>query len=333
MLRVSLSFGLCLAGILFFAMLTIAWGSADLSWCDVMGALSSPSDMSSPAAQIVWELRMPRVAAAVLGGGALSLSGLLLQTVFRNPLAGPYVLGVSSGASLGVALLLLAGVGGSNLGILSAAALGAGAVLAIVLLLSRWVSNPVSLLVLGLMVGYVSDAAISVLIHFSDSELLRGFLNWSFGSFGRLQPEQIIWFVGAVLVGLLLSLKSVKYLNGSALGDEGARSLGIDVRSSRLWTLAAASLLAAVATAFCGPIGFIGMAVPHLARGLFRTASHQVLVPASVLLGALLALVAGWIAQWPGNASMLPLSAVTSLMGSPVVIWILVRRRGEREAQ
>lgn len=325
-----LAFGLCMAGILGLSLLSLLWGSADISLTDIWTAIWSPGSLDSPAVQIVWELRLPRVIAAVLGGAALALSGLVLQTVFRNPLAGPYVLGVSSGASLGVALLLLGGFGSATLGVLSAASLGAGSVLMLVLLLARWVSSPVNLLVLGLMVGYVVDAMISVLIHFSDSEELRGFVTWSFGSFGRVQPGQLPWFAGVVLVGLLLSFVSVKYLNGVALGEEGARTLGIDVRRSRAVALVAASLLAAVATAFCGPVGFIGLAVPHLARGVFRTANHRVLIPGSVLLGSLLALLAGWIAQWPGEAGVLPLNAITSLMGAPVVIWILLPRQSRR---
>ncbi len=283
---------------------------------------------NNTAGQIVWELRLPRLAAAMLGGAGLSLSGLLLQTVFRNPLAGPYVLGVSSGASLGVALLMLAGFGAGTLGVLSAASLGAGAVLALVLALARWVRSPVSLLVLGLMVSYVVDAAVSVLIHFSTSEELRGYVLWSFGSFGRLQPEQVPWLAACIGLGALLSLFCLKYLNGVALGEEGALSLGINVRRSRLLALAAASLLAAAVSAFCGPIGFIGMAVPHLARGIFKSANHRILVPSSMLIGALLALVAGWLVQWPGEGGSLPLGAVTSLMGAPVAIWILLPKKG-----
>lgn len=321
-----LAFGLTLAGVLFFSILTLLWGAADLTGADVLQALLAPSRRESPAGQIVWELRMPRVLAAILGGSALSLSGLLLQTVFRNPLAGPYVLGVSSGASLGVALLLLGGWGAGSLGLLSAAALGAGAVLVLVLALARWVRSPVSLLVLGLMVGYMVDAVISVLVYFGDSEELKGYISWGLGSFGRLQLEQVPYFFAVVCVGGFLALGALKYLNALALGEEGARSLGLAVRPMRLAALVAASLLAAVSTAFCGPIGFIGMAVPHIARGIFRSANHRVLVPASLGLGALLALVAGWVVQWPGSGGILPLSAVTSLMGAPVVIWILLPR-------
>ncbi len=321
--RVLLSFGLLLVGVVFFAILTLLFGSVDFAMRDVLYALWSPSRTSPLVADIVLNLRVPRVAAAMLGGAALSLSGLLLQTIFRNPLAGPYVLGVSSGASLGVALVLLAGWGAGNAGLLGAAGVGAASVLAAVLLLSRWVRTPASLLVLGLMTGYLVDALISVLIHFSDSEALRSFVTWGFGSFARLQLAQIPWFAGAVGFSLLLVLVCLKYLNAMAIGEEGARALGIEVDRSRRIVLVAASLLAAASTAFCGPIGFIGMAVPHLARGLFRTANHRVLVPASMVMGALLALLAGWIAQFPGGAGNLPLNAVTSIMGAPVVIWIL----------
>lgn len=330
MIHRGLAFGLIIAGVLIFSMVTLFWGSADLSWHVVKHALLHPYETDSVAAHIIWEFRMPRVFAAVLGGSSLALSGLLLQSLFRNPLAGPYVLGISSGASLGVALLLLGGWGAGTLGLVSAAGLGAGGVLAFILLLARWVRSPVSLLVLGLMVGYTVDAMISVLIHFSTSDALRGFMSWSFGSFGRLQLIQSPWFFASTLGGTFLALIAVKYLNALALGEDGVRSLGIAVRRFRVVILVAASVLAAVTTAFCGPIGFIGLAVPHLARGLFRTANHRILIPATLILGSLLALIAGWVAGWAGSNGMLPLNAITSLMGAPVVIWILLPRQARR---
>lgn len=305
-----------------FAGGTLFFGPADISFQRVWNALFFPgSDLS--AAQILWELRMPRVFASLLAGASLGLSGLVLQSVFRNPLAGPFVLGVSSGASLGVALVLLAGLGAGSLGILPAAAMGAFGVVFLVLFCSKFLEHSVSLLIVGLMLGYLIDAIVSLLMYFSDAESLRGFVTWGMGSFSRLTLLETPRFTGIFLVGLALILAGIRYLNVVRLGDAFAESLGIAVHPYRFAVLAGASLLAAGATVYCGPISFLGLAVPHLAYGIFRSSNHRVLIPACALLGALLALMAGWITG-------VPLNAVTSLLGVPVVLWVLLASRRRR---
>jgi len=292
----------------------------------VIKILFNPSapEASLTEGRIVWDFRLPRALAATLAGASLSLSGLLLQSIFRNPLAGPFVLGISSGASLGVALFLLAGLGLGSLGLLSAAALGAMAVLAFIALFSKFISSNAGLLVLGLMIGYFADAVVSILMHSTNAAALRGFISWGFGSFGRLRWEELPYFAICILLGIILSVFCIKYLNAIALGEDGAKSLGINVKQKQFLSLLAAAVLAAAATSFCGPIGFIGMATPHLARGFFNSDNQRVLIPASLLSGALLALVAGLLSQGLWGMPSLPLNAVASLMGAPVVIWVLL---------
>jgi len=318
--------------ILLFAVfsLTLFQGSAEISFFDVLKILFSSAgsaDVNSAEWHIVRNFRLPRALAATFAGASLSLSGLLLQSVFRNPLAGPYVLGISSGASLGLALFLLAGFGLGSLGFLSAAALGAGSVLVFIALFSKFIRGNAGLLVLGLMAGYFADAVVSILMHSTNSEALRGFISWGFGSFGRLRWEEMPYFIACALLGLAISVFCIKYLNAVSLGEENAKSLGIDVRKKRFLSLFAAAVLAASTTAFCGPVGFIGMATPHLARGFFNSDNQRILIPASLLTGALLALVAGLLSQGLWGMPVLPLNAVASLMGAPVVIWVLLPRR------
>lgn len=326
----SLRFSILTVFLLAVFSLTLFQGSAKISFLDVLKILFSDAGLAganSAEWHIVWNFRLPRALAATFAGASLSLSGLLLQSVFRNPLAGPYVLGISSGASLGLALFLLAGFGLGSLGFLSAAGLGAGLVLVFIALFSKFIRGNAGLLVLGLMAGYFADAVVSILMHSTNSEALRGFISWGFGSFGRLRWEEMPYFIACVLLGLAISVFCIKYLNAVSLGDEGAKSLGIDVRKKRFLSLFAAAVLAASATAFCGPIGFIGMATPHLARGFFNSDNQRILIPASLLTGALLALVAGLLSQGLWGMPVLPLNAVASLMGAPVVIWVLLPRR------
>ncbi|MDR3000778.1 MAG: iron ABC transporter permease [Fibromonadaceae bacterium] len=308
-------------------LLTIFSGSAEIAIFDVVQILLNQGVADSAEWRIVWDFRLPRALAATLAGAALSLSGLLLQSVFRNPLAGPFVLGISSGASLGVAFFLLAGFGLGSLGLLSAAALGAMAVLAFIAMFSKFISGNAGLLVLGLMTGYFADAVVSILMHSTNADALRGFISWGFGSFGRLRWAELPYFAICVLLGLVLAVFCIKYLNAIALGEDGAKSLGINVKQKRLLSLVAAAILAAAATAFCGPIGFIGMATPHLARGFFNSDNQRILIPGSLLTGALLALVAGLLSQGLWGFPPLPLNAVASLMGAPVVIWVLFPKR------
>lgn len=283
--------------------------------------VSGPVDVSVGElldSRIFWDLRVPRVAAALLAGVALSVSGLSLQTVFQNPLAGPFVLGISSGASFAVALSMLAGFSFGRFGPLTAASVGAfGVTLLILAIASRFRNNTV-LLVAGLLIGYFIDACISLLITMSDGESLKVYVSWGMGSFGRLTLGGIWIFAVAVVVGLVLIGASVRYLNGARLGDDFARGLGIRVSLYKKLVLLGASVLAASVTAFCGPVAFLGIAVPHLAYLLFKTSNHRVLLPGSALCGMCLALLAGLFPEYP-------LNAILSLVGVPVILWVLVR--------
>ncbi len=307
-----------LAGLLSY--LTIFSGTVGLSWSD-LSFRSLP--YASVQSQILWEIRIPRLVAAVLSGLSLAVAGLSLQTFFRNPLAGPFVLGISSGASLGVALSLLLGFSFGHFGVLSAAAVGAMAVTALVMLVAARFENSTVLLIVGLLVGYFIDALISLMIVGSDAESLRVYVSWGMGSFGRLTLDSVWVFALAVLVGLSLVLLSIRYLNAARLGDDFAKGLGVNVRRGRMMVLLGASLLAASSTAFCGPVAFVGIAVPHLAFMLFKTSNHRVLLPASALCGIVLCLASC-------QFSTVPLNAVLSLVGVPVVLWVIVRGGGVR---
>jgi iron complex transport system permease protein len=267
---------------------------------------------------------VPRLAAAVLSGISLAVAGLSLQTLFRNPLAGPFVLGISSGASLGVALSLLAGFSFGYFGVLSAASVGALAVTLVVMTVAARFENSTVLLIVGLLVGYFIDALVSLLIVGSDAESLRVYVSWGMGSFGRLTIDCIWIYALSVLVGLALLVLSVRYLNAARMGDDFAKGLGVNVRRGRIMVLLGASLLAAASTAFCGPVAFVGIAVPHLAFMLFKTSNHRVLMPASALCGIVLCLAAC-------QFSKIPLNAVLSLVGVPVVLWVIVRGGGIRK--
>ncbi|WP_308604255.1 iron ABC transporter permease [uncultured Fibrobacter sp.] len=304
-----------------FGFITVFWGPSAFSFRDVLLALGGRGDVV--VHDVVWQIRFPKAVAACLAGASLSVSGLVLQSVFKNPLAGPFVLGVSSGANLGVALVLLAGVGASW-GLVPCATLGAFGVVLLVLLAARYVSRSVSLLIVGLMIGYFVDALVSFWMATSSSEALRGFITWGLGSFSRLSLERVPAFAAFALAGLLLCCFQIRYLNAAQVGETFAESLGVNVRVSRTVALLGASLLAASATVYCGPVGFIGLASPHIAFGIFRTSNHRVLLPASALVGVLLSLVSGLI---PG----IPLSSLTSLFGAPIVLWIFLRshRGGE----
>jgi iron complex transport system permease protein len=292
--------------------------------------------------QIVLIFRLPRAVTAILVGAALSVSGLQMQTLFRNPLAGPFVLGISAGASLGVALVVLSsGSTGTSalvghlgllgdLGMVVAACLGSAVVFGAVLIVSRQVQSSMTLLILGLMFGYVTSAAVSLLLYFSLAERIQAYLTWQFGSFGGVTWRQMVIFAPTVLLGLIIAHLLAKPLNALLLGEAYARSMGLMVKRARFWLIGSASILAGATTAFCGPIGFLGVAVPHLCRGLFHTSDHRVLAPATTLMGATLALLADLIAHVPGHQTVLPLNAVTALIGAPVVIWVILRQRNLR---
>ncbi len=303
--------------------------------------------LGRPASQPTWatiilDFRLPKSLTALLAGSGLAIAGLQMQTLFRNPLADPYILGISSGASLGAALVILLGGGGgvhflAKLGFLGdasiilAASLGALAVFIGVALLARRV-HTVTLLVLGVLVGYLVNALVRILIHFSLPEQVQAYLSWTFGSFSGVSWLQLALFAPAVLVGILLAVGSIKPLNAFLLGETYARSLGILPERARWRIILSASLLAGTVTAFCGLIGFIGIAVPHLARSLLRSSDHRQVLPACAILGGAGALLADMLSQLPGSAAILPLNSVTALLGAPVIIWVILKQRNLRQA-
>jgi iron complex transport system permease protein len=265
-----------------------------------------------------------------------------MQTLFKNPLAGPFVLGISSGASLGVALLVMTGLNigifGINVSFLEnwwiviAATLGAAMVLILVMLVSVRVRDSMSLLIIGLMFGSATGALVSVLQFFSEAQQIQAYLIWTFGSLGGLDWDALEIFIPAVILGLCISIFLIKQMNALLLGENYAQSMGLNMQSVRTWIIVSTSLLAGSITAFCGPIAFIGIAVPHLARMLFFSADHRILLPAVMVSGAVLMLICDIIAQLPGSEYTLPINAITSLFGAPVVIWIIISRKNLRSS-
>ena len=282
--------------------------------------------------QILHAIRLPKAITAILAGASLSLAGLIMQTLFRNPLAGPYTLGVSSGASLGVALLTMMGsllstftINHSPFTLPFAAVIGASLVLLLVLAVSKRVTNNVSLLIVGLMFGSIAGALVSLLQNFANPDALKLFIVWTLGSLSSVSWGDMQLLVPILVLGMLFVLLALKPLNGLLLGEDYARGLGIDVPRTRLFIVLATGLLAGGVTAFCGPIAFIGVAVPHIARGLFRTSNHRVTIPASALIGACLLLVCDVLCSL--FAYPLPISTVSALFGAPVIIWIILKQK------
>ncbi len=323
-------------------LLSLFVGSVDIPVPQVLTVLLGDEPARAAWSTIVLDFRLPKAVTALLAGAALSVSGLSMQTLFRNPLADPYVFGLSAGASLGAALVLLA-AGGVGVAMMAgfglvgdaavtfAAAAGAAVVMGLVLLASRWVRGTVTLLIIGIMIGYVASALVSILAHAAVPERLQAFINWTAGSFTSVTWTQMPVFVGVLAGGFVLSAMMTKPLNALLLGDTYAASMGVPLRRARIGIIAATALLAGGVTAFCGPIGFLGLAAPHLARALLKTSDHRLLLPATALLGGALALFADVIAQSPGATMVLPLNAVMALIGAPVAIWVIVRRGALRE--
>ena len=285
---------------------------------------------------IVMEFRLPKAVTAVLTGAALSLSGLQMQTVFRNPLAGPYVLGLSSGGSLGVALLIMGSsfLGGSfavmaqsKYAVILAASLGSFVVLLLVIATLWRVSNAMALLIIGLMVASFTSAIVSVLSYFTTAENLQQYVFWSMGSLGRLDWQDLGLLSVVLLIGILICISLLKKLNAFLLGEDHARSMGVNTKNTRFLMIAITGILAGSVTAFAGPIAFIGLTIPHLARQLLNTGNHFVLLPAILLIGSLVMLLCETLSQLPGSAYVLPLNAVTSFIGAPIVIWLILKKQ------
>lgn len=313
-------------------------GSVSIPFWEIVRILAGQEASREAWQNIVLQFRLPRAITATLAGAALAISGLQMQTLFRNPLAGPFVLGISSGASLGVALLML-GAGFIGIGFLPdgledhqlstalAASLGAIGVLLLILLIAGKMVDNVTLLIVGLMLGYFTSALVSILMYFSGAEDIRAYLIWTFGSFARVTNEQLWILGGFTLAGLLISSFMIKWLNALLLGPTYAKSLGIPMQQARTWLIISTGILAGTITAFCGPIAFIGIAIPHLARAVFDTSNHRILVPSVMIIGSIVALLCDVIARLPGQEETLPINAVTSLIGAPVVLWVIIRMK------
>jgi iron complex transport system permease protein len=325
--------------VLAIALLSLSLGSVSIPFDEIIRALTGGETSRAAWTNIIMQFRLPKMLTALLAGAALGVGGLLMQTLFRNPLADPFVLGVSSGASLGTALVvlaigtpgavLLAGLGlTGDLALAAAASIGAGLVVALVGAAASRLRHNNGVLIIGVMLGYGVSALVSVMLFFSIPERVQVFVNWGFGSFSGVTWGQMVIFAPTVITGLALCAALVKPLNALLLGEAYAASLGVRLGRVRAALIVSVGLLAGVVTAFCGPIGFLGIASPHLARALFRTSDHRLLIPAVVLLGAGLAVAADLIASMPGSRLVLPLNAVTALFGAPVVIVVIMRGGG-----
>ena len=311
-------------------------GSVYIPFKQLILTIFNSENVNESFRTIILNFRLPKTITAIIVGSGLSVSGLLMQTLFRNPLAGPFVLGISSGASLGVALLIL---GGTFLGFsvasvsftywaqAIAASIGSFLVLLAVMISAVKVRNTMSILIIGLMFGSLTSAVISILAYFSNASQLQQFLFWSFGSLGNLSYKEIFVLGIVYLIGILGVLFIIKPLNSLLLGENYANSMGVNVKLTRNIALIATSLLTGVITAFTGPIAFIGLAVPHLTKLLFTTSNHKILIPAVAISGAISMLICDSIAQLPNSSYTLPINAITSLFGAPIIIWLLVRKR------
>ena len=324
--------GLCLVIVVLFAS-NLLLGSVSIPAEDVMRILLGDTNEKASWRFIILESRLPQAITAMFCGASLAVSGLMLQTVFRNPLAGPSVFGINSGAGLGVALVMLFLGGGLSVGslqfsgfaaVLIAAFFGALAVMAVIFFFSTLVRSHVMLLIIGIMIGYISNSAISLLNFFATDEGVKSYMVWGLGSFGGVSMANMPVFVGVSLFGLSGALLLIKPLNALLLGDRYAENLGVNIIAVRNWLLVVTGLLTAVTTAFCGPVAFIGLAVPHMARLLLTTDNHRQLLPATMLCGAVVALVCNLLCFLPGDGGVIPLNAVTPLIGAPVIIYVIL---------
>jgi iron complex transport system permease protein len=320
--------------VVIFMILDVFYGSVSIKASEVIRAIFT--NENSNFETIVLKFRLPKAITALTVGVALSLSGLQMQTVFRNPMAGPYVLGISSGASLGVAFVILGfssnispdslhGLG--NWILVAASWIGAGAVMLLIMAISSRVKDIMTILILGIMLSSGISAIVTIMQYFSNETMLKAYVIWTMGSLGNLTVSQLHVLFISVSAGVILSLFSSKMLNALLLGENYASSIGLNVRFARVVIFICTSILAGSVTAFCGPIGFIGIAVPHIVRIIFKTSDHKILIPGTILMGGAVMLISDIISQLPGSESVLPVNAVTSLIGIPVVIWVILRNR------
>jgi iron complex transport system permease protein len=336
--RIFSNIVLLLLSILLLFVLNLLLGTVRIPVSDVVATLMGSQEVSEIHRNIIWSSRVPQALTAMVAGAGLAVSGLQMQTVFRNPLAGPSVLGISNGASLGVACVVLmsgslGGVALSRLGYIGdvamsvAAIVGSLAVMALILYVSQKVKGNVTLLIIGVMIGYLATAVIGVLKFFSAEEDIKAYVVWGLGSFSRVSGNQMVLFVVLMAILLPMSMLLVKTMNLLLLGDGYARNLGLNIRRARMLVILCSGVLVAIVTAYCGPIMFIGLAVPHLCRAIFRSSDHRILMPGTLLAGAALALLCNLIARMPGFEGALPVNSVTALVGAPVIASVLFRRR------
>lgn len=335
-MKYSFSIFIFIIVLLCIALLNLSLGSVYIQFTDVCSILLGQESPNASWDYIILNFRLPKTITAILVGAGLSVCGLLMQTLFRNPLAGPYVLGLSSGASLGVALLILGGsvLGGfltglvfSKWAIVVAASLGSILVMLAVISTAIRVKDTMALLIIGLMFASLTGAIVSILAYFSPANSLQQYIFWSFGSLGNLDWSEVGILFFFVLIGLILSLSVLKNMNALLLGEDYAKSLGVPISKNRNIIIIATGIIAGSITAFAGPIAFVGLAVPHLVRQMVKTSNHFVLFPSVIFGGAIIMLICDSIAQLPGSDLTLPINAVTSIFGAPVVIWLLLRKK------
>lgn len=328
--RKTISFALLTVLLVLLFLADLTFGSIRIPLSETINVFFGKST-NNIYSEILLNFRLPKAITAILAGAALSVAGLMMQTLFRNPLADPYILGVSSGASLGVAIVMMAAAAlpvafiSSGWGLVVAAIIGAALVLLLVVGVSYKVQNSVSLLIVGIMFGTIASSLVSVLQYFSNPDAIKLFIMWNMGSLSAVTWEYLQILLPVILAGLLLAFMLTKRLNGLLLGENYARGLGIPISQTRILIVTATGILAGSVTAFTGPIAFVGVAIPHIARGLFRSAKHQYLMPASIVLGASLILICDIISQIPTHT--LPINTISALFGAPVIIWIIMKRK------
>ena len=314
----------------------LLYGSVRIPANEVLGILLGNESTNLSWNYIIWESRLPQALTALLTGTALSASGLMLQTAFNNPLAGPDILGINSGAGLGAAIVLLLFGGiiptsnllfSGSLALVGAAFIGAILVTMLILIFASRLRSHTMLLIIGMMIGYVVSSVVSLLNFFSTAEGVQSYMMWGMGNFGGVSRTQLPLFTVFVLIGLSITISLIKPLNALLLGERYARNLGINIRRTRILLLLSTGLLVAITTAYCGPLSFIGLAVPHIARLILGTGNHRILVPATLLIGGLIALLCNLISMLPGDHGMLPLNAITPIIGAPIIIYVILNQR------
>ena len=339
----SLIFALLPLLIILLFILNLQYGSVNIKWIDVWNTLLANNEINNSSRIIILQYRLPQAITALSVGIGLSIAGLLLQTTFNNPLAGPSVLGISAGASLGVAIVVLMGGVGflsfsessifvGDMAIVAASFIGALIVLSIIIFVSAKVGNAVTVLIIGIMIGYLVSAVVGTLQYFSSSEDLHAFILWGLGSFSKTTVKQSVTILFLTIIISLIATLFTKPLNALLLGNQYALSSGFNVKLLQSVFILFSGFLIALATAFSGPIAFIGLAVPHIARTIFRTSNHAILLPAVMLIGAALTLACNLVSKLPGYDASLPINAVTSMVGAPIVIWVIIKGRSMSNA-